>query len=306
MVSRGHRDLWISVLGSECKTEDIHQADTLAVVSQDNHNEKHQAILHNHLMLSDIIRKFQKPKQPHVVPYVPGDHRIYCIGDIHGRADLLKQLHKNIQTDAKNHKGKNIIVYVGDYIDRGEQSCEVIDILLSHPLKDFDHVFLRGNHERAMLDFIDYPGAAAAWLTFGGREALNSYGIPLDHIPSMQHVGELAHKLDEALPDAHRHFLIETCMDSWQCGSYYFVHAGIRPGVPLEEQTQEDKLWIRDEFLGSTISHGAIVVHGHSITQVPEILPNRIGIDTGAYATGVLTCLVLEGRKQRLLQTGKM
>jgi len=305
MVSRGHRNFWVSVLGSERSTEDLYQADTAAGKSQNIHNDKLQSIPHNQPMLSNIIKKFQKPKQLHVVPHVPRDRRIYCIGDIHGRADLLDQLHKIIQSDAKNHKGKNIIVYVGDYIDRGEQSCQVIDILLSHPLKDFDHVFLRGNHERAMLDFIDYPGAAAAWLTFGGKEALNSYGIPLAHIPSMQHVGELAKKLDETLPDTHRHFLLETCMDSWQCGSYYFVHAGIRPGVPLEEQTQEDKLWIRDEFLGSTISHGAIVVHGHSITQIPEILPNRIGIDTGAYATGVLTCLVLEGKEQRLLQTGK-
>lgn len=256
-------------------------------------------------MFSGIIKKFQKPKVPHVTPYVPKGQRIYCIGDIHGRADLLEQLHKKIQADAKSHKGNNTIVYLGDYIDRGEQSCQVIDILLSSPLISFDHVYLRGNHERAMLDFIDFPGAAAAWLTFGGREALNSYDIPLAHIPSMQHVGEIAQKLDDALPDTHRKFLVETCIDSWQCGSYYFVHAGIRPGVPLEKQTQEDKLWIREEFLGSTISHGTIVVHGHSITQLPELLPNRIGIDTGAYATGVLTCLALEGDQQRLIQTGK-
>ena len=256
-------------------------------------------------MFTDIIKKFQKPKTPHVTPYVPKNERIYSIGDIHGRADLLEELHKQIQKDAKPHKGKKIIVYLGDYIDRGEQSCQVIDILLDNPLKDFDQVYLRGNHERAMLDFIDFPGAAAAWLSFGGKEALNSYGIPLAHIPSMQHVGELAKTLDETLPDTHREFLTRTCVDSWQYGSYYFVHAGIRPGVPLEKQTQEDKLWIRDEFLGSTISHGTIVVHGHSISQVPELLPNRIGIDTGAYATGVLTSLVLEGEDQRLIQTGK-
>ncbi len=99
-------------------------------------------------------------------------------------------------------------------------------------------------------------------------------------------IGDIAQQLDDTLPDTHREFLTETCVDSWQCGSYTFVHAGIRPGVPLEQQIQEDKLWIREEFLGSTISHGHIVVHGHSITQVPELLPNRIGIDTGAYANG--------------------
>ena len=255
-------------------------------------------------MFTDIIKKFQKPKTPHVTPYVPKNERIYSIGDIHGRADLLEELHKQIQKDAKPHKGKKIIVYLGDYIDRGEQSCQVIDILLDNPLKDFEQVYLRGNH-KGPCSILSVSRVRAAWLTFGGKEALNSYGIPLAHIPSMQHVGELAKTLDETLPDTHREFLTRTCVDSWQYGSYYFVHAGIRPGVPLEKQTQEDKLWIRDEFLGSTISHGTIVVHGHSISQVPELLPNRIGIDTGAYATGVLTSLVLEGEDQRLIQTGK-
>ncbi len=256
-------------------------------------------------MLTNIVQKFRRPRTPPVVPHVPKNRRLYCIGDIHGRADLLKKLHKKIKADAKTHEGRNTIVYLGDYVDRGEESRQVIDLLLSQPLKGFDSVFLRGNHEKAMLDFIAYPGAAAAWLSFGGRETLNSYGISLASIPSMQHVGELAQKLDEALPDTHREFITRTCKDSWQCGSYYFVHAGIRPGMPLEKQTQEDKLWIRDEFLLSTINHGCIVVHGHSISMAPEILHNRIGIDTGAYHTGILTCLVLQGKEQRLLQTGK-
>lgn len=237
------------------------------------------------------------------MPNVPGNQRIYAIGDIHGEADLLEQLLEKITDDASKFNGKKTIVYLGDYIDRGEQSCQVIELLLSNPLKAFEPIYLRGNHEKAMLDFIEYPGAAAAWLTFGGREALNSYGIPLKHIPSMQHVGEIAEQLSDVLPDEHRHFLTTTCIDSWRCGSYYFVHAGIRPGIDLENQVQEDKLWIRDEFLCSSINHGAIVVHGHSITMHPEILPNRIGIDTGAFNTGLLTALVLEGSEQRLLQT---
>lgn len=255
-------------------------------------------------MFTNLVRKFRRPPRQHVKPHVPDGCRVYCIGDIHGRADLLHDMHKKIRRDARNYKGKSTIVYLGDYIDRGEHSRQVLDTLISNPLEGFEPVFLRGNHERAMLDFIAFPGAAAAWLMFGGKEALSSYGIVLDYIPSMQHVGELARQLDCALPEDHREFLITTCEDSWQCGSYYFVHAGIRPGVPLEKQTQEDKLWIRDEFLDSTINHGCIVVHGHSITSEPQILPNRIGIDTGAYHTGVLTCLVLEGERQRLLQTG--
>ena len=196
-------------------------------------------------MLSNIINKFRKPPKPHVSPHVPENQRIYCIGDIHGRADLLEQLHEKIQSDAEKYTGKKTIVYLGDYIDRGEQSCQVIDILLSRPLKGFDAVYLKGNHEKAMLDFIEFPEAAAAWISFGGREALNSYGIPLAHIPSMKTVADLARQLGEKLPDTHQIFLTSTCLDSWQCGSYYFVHAGIQPGVALDEQVLEDQLWIR-------------------------------------------------------------
>jgi serine/threonine protein phosphatase 1 len=261
-------------------------------------------IFYNISVLTNIIKNFRKSLRQHVTPHAPKNQRIYAIGDIHGEADLLKQIHEIITADASNFNGKKTIVYLGDYIDRGEQSCQVIELLLSNPLKTFEPIYLRGNHERAMLDFIEFPGAAATWLTFGGREALNSYGIPLEYIPSMQHVGEIAEQLDDVLPNEHRRFLTTTCIDSWQCGSYYFVHAGIRPGIDLENQTQEDKLWIRDEFLCSSINHGAIVVHGHSITMQPELLPNRIGIDTGAFNTGVLTALVLEGKEQRLLQTG--
>jgi len=253
-------------------------------------------------MFDSLTKIFREPQKPHVSPHVPKNQRIYAIGDIHGRADLLTQLHEKIQIDAERYKGKKTIVYLGDYVDRGEQSRQVIEILLSEPLDEFESIHLKGNHEQAMMDFIEFPDAAAAWLSFGGREALNSYGIPLAHIPSMNEVGEIAQKLDDKLPDSHREFMLNS-PHSWQCGSYYFVHAGIRPGVNLDEQTIEDQLWIREDFLGSTLSHGTIVVHGHSITMVPEFLPNRIGIDTGAFTTGVLTCLVLENDEHRILQT---
>lgn len=255
-------------------------------------------------MFENLTNIFRKPQKPHVQPQVPENQRIYAIGDIHGRADLLTQLHEKIKVDAELYDGKKTIVYLGDYVDRGEQSRQVIDILLSQPLEGFETVHLKGNHEQAMMDFMEFPGAAAAWLSFGGREALNSYGIPLAHIPSMNEVGEIAQKLNDKFPDSHREFMLNS-LPSWQCGSYYFVHAGIRPGVDLEEQTIEDLLWIREDFLGSTISHGKIVVHGHSITMVPEFLPNRIGIDTGAFSTGVLTCLILENDEHRILQTGE-
>jgi len=254
-------------------------------------------------MFSALKTKFQKPRET-TPPHIPSNQKIYCIGDIHGRADLLKQLHEKILTDARNYSGKKTVVYLGDYIDRGEQSCQVIDLLLSGPLPGFDNVYLMGNHEQVMMSFIEYPEAAASWLAFGGREALNSYGIVLAHIPGRHEVKELAKQLDDRLPEAHRDFL-QNCEDSWRCGSYYFVHAGIQPGVALDKQVLEDQLWIRDEFLNSKRDHGAIIVHGHTIAPEPRLLPNRIGIDTGAYSSGILTCLVLEGSEQRLLQTGQ-
>jgi serine/threonine protein phosphatase 1 len=260
---------------------------------------------HNHPMFQNITKIFRKTQKQHVHPHVPKNQRIYSIGDIHGRADLLSQLHDKIKIDADRYEGKKTIVYLGDYVDRGEQSKQVIDILLNEPLEGFESIHLKGNHEQAMLDFIAFPGAAAAWLTFGGRECLNSYGIPLAHIPSMNEVAEIAQKLDDKLPDDHRAFMTNS-LHHWQCGSYYFVHAGIRPGIALENQSIEDLLWIRADFLGSTLSHGVIVVHGHSISMIPELLPNRIGIDTGAFSTGVLTALVLEDEEQRLLQTGEI
>lgn len=254
-------------------------------------------------MITHLLKKFQKPTEEIASPGIPGDQRVYCIGDIHGCADLLEQLHQQILTDAANHSGKKTIVYLGDYVDRGEQSKQVIDILLADPLPGFDAIYLQGNHEQVMLSFIEYPLAAASWLSFGGRETLNSYGIPVAHIPGKHEVPGLAEQLDNKLPDTHRAFL-QDCVLSWQCGSYYFVHAGIQPDIALDKQLLEDQLWIRDEFLESNKDHGAIIVHGHTITPEPEFLPNRISIDTGAFSSGVLTCLVLEGEQQRLLQTG--
>lgn len=254
-------------------------------------------------MTTSLFAKFRKKNAEAIPPHIPANQRVYCIGDIHGRADLLQQLHEKILSDAGDYSGKKTIVYLGDYVDRGEQSRQVIELLLCDPLPGFEPVYLQGNHEQAMLSFIDYPEAAASWLSLGGRETLNSYGITLAHIPGRHEVVELAQRLDQELPAAHRDFL-QNCSDSWRCGSYYFVHAGIQPSVALDQQILEDQLWIRDEFLESKRDHGAIIVHGHSITPEAELLPNRIGIDTGAFSTGVLTCLVLEGDKQRFLKTG--
>ena len=253
-------------------------------------------------MITRLVKRLKKPSQEGTQPYIPEGQRVYCIGDIHGRADLLEEIHHQILADAEGFEGKKYVVYLGDFVDRGSHTKQVLHLLLEQPLPGFEAVYLQGNHEQIMLSFIEHPEATASWLNFGGREALNSYGIPLAHIPGSAEVFALANRLDQVLPDSHREFL-QSCATSWRCGSYYFVHAGIRPGVALEQQLPEDQLWIRDEFLDSKKDHGAIVVHGHSIVAEPEILPNRIGLDTGAFRSGVLTCLVLEGDQQRILQT---
>jgi len=241
-------------------------------------------------------------KAPDTASY-PDGKRLYCIGDIHGRADLLEQLHEMIEADASGYDGDKQLLYLGDYIDRGEESKRVVDILLDQPLPGFTAIHLLGNHEQALLDFLIDPHSMASWLGFGGVATLHSYGIETGLLSSRQYLEAIRAKLEEKLPRSHREFY-ENCILCHVEGSYYFVHAGIRPGVALEKQQFEDQLWIREAFTASMANHGAIVVHGHTISAEPELLPNRIGIDTGAFATGVLTALVLEGTTQRLLQTG--
>jgi serine/threonine protein phosphatase 1 len=239
-----------------------------------------------------------------VEPRVPDGERVYCIGDIHGRLDLLQKLHERIEADVSGFDGARTLVYLGDYIDRGPQSREVIDRLLSDPLAGFQSVHLLGNHEQVMLDFLEDPHAVAGWLTYGGIATLQSYGVHVGPDFSRSELENLRDGLESRLPEAHRAFL-----DGLQLmhlsGNYCFVHAGIRPGVPLQEQRNEDLLWIREDFTHSAFVHEHVVVHGHTISAEVEILPNRIGIDTGAFHSGVLTCLVLEADTQRLLQTGR-
>ena len=239
-----------------------------------------------------------------VKPFAPVGQRIYCIGDIHGRLDLLQQLHQLILEDAVDHSGEKTLMYLGDYIDRGEQSKEVIDLLVGSPLTGFKHVYLLGNHEQTLLDFLKHPRAVAAWLTYGGRATLHSYGVATALEPSRAELDDLRDELERRLPQNHLQFY-EQLLPMHVAGSYCFVHAGIRPGVAVQEQRNEDLLWIREDFTESLTTHEHIVVHGHTITPEVEWRPNRIGIDTGAFSSGVLTCLVLEGAEQRLLQTGQ-
>ena len=209
-----------------------------------------------------------------------------------------------IREDSAGFGGSKIVVYLGDYIDRGSSSRQVLDLLIGQSLADFETIYLLGNHEQSMLDFLSHPRAAAAWLSFGGQVTLLSYSVGLGRVMMTQDPELLRDELEEKLPQSHLEFL-SSCRLVYSEGSYCFVHAGIRPDVPMEDQMIDDLLWIREDFTRSRVRHEHIVVHGHSISDEVEWLPNRIGIDTGAFQSGLLTALVLEGQDRRLLQTGR-
>jgi len=234
-------------------------------------------------------------------PAVPDEVCLYAIGDIHGEYKLLQELMGFIASDAATIKCETRqLVFLGDLIDRGRGSKDVIAYLLNGLPKDFDAVFLRGNHEDAMLKFLQGDETAGGhWLQFGGAATLASYGVEVSGSPNLPSLRE---RLQRALPPAHQ-ALLENTRLSYICGDYYFVHAGLRPQVPLEQQDDEDKLWIRDEFLNSSYDFGKIIVHGHTINAMPDLRTNRIGIDTGAYATGRLTALRLQGSSRKFLVT---
>lgn len=231
---------------------------------------------------------------------VPEGLRVYAIGDVHGCDDLLAAVHARIAEDlAASPVADHRIVHVGDYDDRGPASAAVIERLAELSARDPRVLCLRGNHDQMLLDFLADPEErGASFLVNGGKATLRAYGVNLRAANYARLAGDLA----AALPETHRRFL-ETLPFSVRIGDYFFCHAGIRPGVALEAQTPDDLLWIRDEFLRDKRDHGVVVVHGHTVTDEmrPEIHPNRIAIDTGAYAGGPLTCLVLEGRSQRFL-----
>lgn len=237
--------------------------------------------------------------------HAPEDMRLYAIGDIHGRDDLLAQLLALIAADAKGRSAKrNTLIFLGDYVDRGLQSREVLDRLTGDLIPGFERVFLKGNHEQALLQFLGDAAFGRTWKYYGGLETLHSYGIKeltlSDDPADFERARE---RFNEVLPESHRHFL-ETLPLSVEFGDYFFTHAGVRPGISLHRQIEEDLLWIRDDFLESGSSFGKVVVHGHTPKEEVVFRSNRIGVDTGAYMTGVLTALVLEGAGRRLIQTG--
>jgi serine/threonine protein phosphatase 1 len=251
----------------------------------------------------DVLKSiFRKAKRR--LPSAPEGLQIYAVGDIHGRLDLLNELFTVIDANsARSPSPGTVEIYLGDYIDRGPASREVLDALIGRSRsRSRRHrvVFVRGNHETYPLHFLRDPAFLAAWGQLGGLETLMSYGLHPAVSAAAREQIETAQAFQRALPPAHRDFL-QNLVPYASYGDFYFVHAGVRPGVPLANQREEDLLEIRDPFLNSHNDFGKIVVHGHTPVHTPEFRPNRINIDTGAYATGKLTCLAIAGSKLRVL-----
>jgi serine/threonine protein phosphatase 1 len=238
-------------------------------------------------------RPISAAHSPSIAASTPANLRVYAVGDIHGRADLLMETIERIDDDLERRPiGHAVEVYLGDYIDRGPDSKAVIDLLAVRLVQNHA-VCLRGNHEDLMEGFLRDPANLRSWLNVGGLQTLASYGVELSR-QSIETELDLHQRFCRCFPRAHQVFL-QCLRDSFRCGDFLFVHAGIRPNIPLEQQDLNDLLWIRDEFLDSDADHGHLVVHGHTPVPHPDIRHNRINIDTGAYWTGTLTCIAIEG-----------
>lgn len=233
---------------------------------------------------------------------VPDGMRVYAIGDIHGRLDLVEALLARIdEDDAQRGPARTELIFLGDLVDRGPDSAGVVERLMQ--LSETGKVrYLMGNHEEVFLRALEGDVRALRFLVrIGGRETLLSYGISQDEYNDLDY-DDLMVLVREKVPQAHIAFL--SAFESWiEVGDYLFVHAGLRPGVALEDQQASDLCWIRDDFLRHRDSFGKMVVHGHSITEDIDLRANRIGIDTGAFATGRLTAIGLEGEERWFLST---
>jgi len=246
---------------------------------------------------------FGLPKIGLRLPRTPPGLRAYAVGDVHGRLDLLEQLLTAVEEDdARRPQCETALIFLGDLIDRGPDSRGVVEYLRTfrhHRLRPY---FITGNHEEVLLRVLNGEnGVLFSWLRFGGRECLASYGFDLAKIDLNDEVSALS-TIRGVFPSSHVKF-IGSFRDTLKLGDYFFVHAGIRPGVDLSLQSLSDLRWIRSTFLEDKSDHGAIIVHGHTISSDAEFEVNRIGIDTGAYRTGRLTALGLEEEQRWLIAT---
>ena len=232
----------------------------------------------------------------------PPGCRAYAIGDVHGRLDLLVDLLARIEADnARRPPAKTWLVFLGDLVDRGPDSRGVVELLSARPPGFARTVFIKGNHEEFFLGVLGGDDSIVQhWLAYGGTECAQSYGLTggwmLNASPAA-----IMERLIEEVPPTHVRFL-DQMADSFRFGDYLFVHAGIRPGVELEKQVSRDLRWIREGFLDDRRDHGVVVVHGHTIVERPEEHPNRIALDTGAYRSGTLTAIGLEGEERWFIE----
>ena len=233
---------------------------------------------------------------------VPEGTRVYAIGDIHGCAHLLDRMCKLIEHDlARAPVAAPAIIFLGDYIDRGPDSAGVLARL---SLRDLPApvVLLRGNHEAMLARFLDDAAFLDDWRNNGGLETLHSFGLSVKDAMRGKGYETLQAQLREQLPPASASIATDAAL-SHSVGDYFFCHAGVRPGVPLDRQDANDLLWIRQEFLAAPARYDKVIVHGHTPVAAPDNLPGRINVDTGAFATGTLSCVVLEGSARRFLST---
>lgn len=250
-----------------------------------------------------MFGKSTKSQGPGGPKGTPG-RRLYAIGDVHGcYAEMCALLVRIEQDHRARPDAECFVVFLGDLIDRGPHSRDVLRHLIDRPPSFARTLVLKGNHEEMMLRSLrGEPGLIRDWLKHGGDTCARSYGLDPARLLT-EDVDTLEHLLTRHIPDEHLDFL-ETCIDQVRFGDYLLVHAGVRPGVALEAQTGHDLRWIRGEFLETDKPLGAVVVHGHTVTEQVVQKTNRIGVDTGAYRTGVLSAVRLEGAERSILTAG--
>ncbi|MBU2340584.1 MAG: serine/threonine protein phosphatase [Alphaproteobacteria bacterium] len=251
-------------------------------------------------MLNSILQIFRRSKAPAQLPAVPEGERYYVVGDVHGRLDLFDALRQAIEEDDRaSPQASSTVVLLGDLVDRGPQSAGVIAAAREwqgmRPLR-----CLAGNHEEMFLESFEDKDVLRHFLKHGGRETIMSYGISRKELDALT-LGELRDEMKRLIPREHRAFL-QSFDDMVIAGDYVFVHAGVDPSRAIDDQSRSDLLWIRERFLRHADPLSHVIVHGHTIFEDIEDRGHRIGIDTGAFRTGVLTALVLDGTQQRYIQ----
>lgn len=228
------------------------------------------------------------------------DIQIAAIGDIHGRLDLLQKLEARIEQAAAPDR-RLVLIYMGDYVDHAGDPRAVLDHLVQQTSRtDRDVIFLAGNHEEMFLSALDSDSYFVKWMSYGGDATVKSYGVSLRE--ASENPAQARAELKRVVPEAHVVFL-RGLRQYYDAGEFFFVHAGLRPGKPIEEQRMLDMLWIREPFLSNPTHYGKVIVHGHTPTRTPDLRPNRIGIDTGGYRTGVLSSVLISSEGIQLLNS---